>query len=129
MGVKTLALAAALGSAMISTAALAEAGPFTQQQADDGKTKYNNHCATCHRPNLQGGQGPALTGDAFKGKWGGKPVTELRDYIHKTMPPTAPNSLPDDQLDPIMAFILSKNGAQPGDKPLSKESASAQFPK
>lgn len=118
-----------LGAVAPAGPAWAEAGPFTQQQADDGKTKFNNHCATCHRPNLQGGQGPALTGDAFKGKWAGKPVAELRDYIHATMPQTAPGSLPDDQLDPIVAYILSKNGVQPGDKALSKEAASAQFPR
>lgn len=45
------------------------------------------------------------------------------------MPQNAPGSLPDDQIDPITAWILTKNGVQPGDKPLSKDSASAQFPK
>jgi hypothetical protein len=45
------------------------------------------------------------------------------------MPQNAPGSLTDDQLDPIVAWILSKNGAQPGDKALSKNTASAQFPK
>ncbi len=110
-------------------AASAEPGPFTEQQAADGKTKFNNHCATCHRSNLEGGQGTALIGDAFKQKWAGKPVAELRDYIHATMPPTAPRSLADDQLDPITAYILSKNGVAPGDAPLSKDNASAAFPK
>lgn len=110
-------------------AAMAESGPFTQEQAQDGQTKYNNHCATCHRPSLTGGTGPALTGDAFKQKWAGKPIAELRKLIHATMPTSAPGSLPDDQLDPIVAWILSKNGLQPGDKPLSAESASAPFPK
>jgi len=126
---KRRALLSGLFYVALAGSALAEPGPFTDQQANDGKTKFNNQCATCHRPNLEGGQGPALTGDAFKQKWAGKPVAELRDYIHKTMPPTAPGSLTDDQLDPITAYILSKNGVEPGDAPLSAGSASAPFPK
>lgn len=121
--------ASALALPIAASSAWAEPGPFTQAQAQDGQTKYNNHCATCHRPSLTGGTGPALTGDAFKSKWGGKPIAELRKNIHDTMPPSAPGSLPDDQLDPIVAWILSKNGMQPGDKPLSAESANVPLPK
>ena len=119
----------ALAAVMFAGSALADAGPFTKEQAEDGHTKFNNHCAQCHRPNMSGAQGPALVGDAFKEKWGGKPVAELREYIHANMPQNAPGSLPEDQLDPIVAWILSKNGVQPGDKALSKDAASAQFPK
>lgn len=118
-----------LAGVMATGTAFADAGPFTQQQAEDGHTKFNNHCAQCHRPNMQGAQGPALVGDEFKEKWAGKPVAELREYIHANMPQNAPGSLPEDQLDPIVAWILSKNGVQAGDKALSKDSASAQFPK
>lgn len=126
----SVGLAAILAAGTLAPGAVrAEPGPFTQQQAQDGQTIYNNHCATCHRPSLNGGTGPALTGDAFKQKWAGKPIAELRKRIHETMPTSAPRSLPDDQLDPIVAWILSKNGLQPGDTPLSAESASAPFPK
>lgn len=124
-----LALGMILGAMAGTVPARADTGPFSKEQAEDGHTKFNNHCAQCHRPNLQGAQGPALVGDEFKNKWGGKPVAELRDYIQQNMPQNAPGSLPDDQIDPITAWILTKNGVQPGDKPLSKESASAQFPK
>jgi S-disulfanyl-L-cysteine oxidoreductase SoxD len=119
----------ALGTLWMSTAALADNGPFTQQQADDGHTKFNNHCAQCHKPDLTGALGPSLVDDKFKAKFAGKPVTELRDFVYENMPQTAPKSLPDEQLNPIVAWILSKNGVKPGDKPLSKETASAQFPK
>ncbi|GEP11726.1 c-type cytochrome [Methylobacterium gnaphalii] len=129
MRVKTFGVSLALGMVISAGAAFAEAGPYSQKQAEDGKTKFNNHCAQCHRPNLAGGTGPALTGDEFKKKWAGKPVAELQTYIHEKMPQNAPGSLGDDQLDPITAFILSKNGVQPGDKDLTKDSSSAQFPK
>ncbi|GJE29269.1 c-type cytochrome [Methylobacterium organophilum] len=124
-----LCAALTLAIALPAGAALADTGPFTQQQAEDGHTKFNNHCAQCHRPNLSGAQGPALVGDAFKEKWAGKPVADLRTYIHENMPQNAPGSLPDDQLDPIVAHILSKNGVTAGDKPLSADSAGAPFPK
>lgn len=130
MSVRTICAGLTLGLVMGTGAALADASPFSKEQAEDGHTKYNNHCAQCHRPNMQGAQGPALVGDAFKEKWAGKPVAELRNYIQQSMPQNAPGSLPDDQIDPITAWILTKNGVQPGDKPLSKEAANtAQFPK
>ena len=113
----------------ISTVALAEPGPFTQQQAEDGHVKFNNLCATCHRPDMSGALGPALVGAPFKQHWGGKSVGELRQFIYENMPKTAPKSLTDDKLDPIVAWIIEKNGAQAGDKPLSKANTSGQIPK
>jgi mono/diheme cytochrome c family protein len=109
--------------------AFAESGPFTKQQAEDGHVKFNNLCAQCHKPDLTGALGPALVGTTFKQHWGGKSVSDLRSFIYNNMPATAPKSLTDDKLDPIVAWILSKNGIQPGDKPMSKEAANAPIPK
>lgn len=128
--VRLALLATVFGMALpAALPAQAESGPFSQQQAEDGHVKFNNFCAQCHRPDLSGALGPALKGPAFKAKWGGKPVSELRTFVHENMPKTAPKSLKDDELDPIIAYILSKNDVQPGDKPMSKDSASANFPK
>ena len=124
----TALLSVAISTAAVVTGALAATGPFTKQQAEDGHVKFNNHCAECHRPDLTGALGPSLVSDAFKQKWEGKPVADLRDWIHTNMPQNAPGSLPEDQLDPIVSWILAKNGVQPGDKPLSKDTASATFP-
>lgn len=107
----------------------AGSAPFTDQQAQDGHTKFNNHCAQCHGPKLQGAQGPNLMDDKFKAVFAGKPLTNLRSFIWENMPQTAPKSLPDDQLDPIVAWILKNNGLQPNGKTFSKETASADFPK
>ncbi len=102
---------------------LADTAPFTQQQADDGHIKFNNLCAQCHRPDLSGAMGPALTGPQFKAKWGGKSIAELRDFINQNMPKTAPHSLTPDKLDPIVAWIIAKNGDKPSDKPMSADTA------
>ena len=118
-----------LATTMLSGVALAASGPFTAPQAEDGHTKFNNHCAQCHGPKLDGALGPNLHDDKFKAMFAGKPVKNLRDFVYQNMPQTAPKSLPDDQLDPIIAWILKNNGVQPGDKPLSKDTASAEFPK
>lgn len=120
--------AAIVAAGGFSPAGAAE-GPFNQAQLDKGKSEYNTHCRTCHAANGKGALGPALAGDEFKKKWGGKPISELRTYVYEQMPQTAPKSLKDEQLDPVMAYILSLNGATPGSKELTKEAASAEFPK
>ena len=97
-------------------------GPFTERQAERGQAIYNDHCAECHRPDLTGALG------AFKRSWAGKPVSDLRAWIKANMPPNAPDTLPDDQLDPIVALILMKNGVAPGQTPLSKANAGGLFP-
>ena len=129
MNVKKICVGLVVGALSLPSLAAAAPGPFTQQQAEDGHVKFNNHCATCHRPNLAGALGPSLVDDKFKAMFAGKPVSDLRGFVYENMPQTAPKSLPDDQLDPIVAWILLKNGVQPGDKPLNKQSASAEFPK
>lgn len=119
-----------LSALLISGAAWADAGPFSKKQAEDGHAKFNNHCAQCHGPKLVGAQGPSLVDDKFKTRFAGKPVKELRDFVYQNMPQTAPKSLGDDQLYPILAWIMQNNGVEGGDKDLTKESAeSAQFPK
>lgn len=107
----------------------AGAGPLTRAQAENGQVVYNDYCAECHRPDLTGAFGPALTGEAFKAQWQGRPVSDLRDWIRANMPPNAPGTLPDDQLDPILAWILFRNGVAPGSRPLDAETAKAPFPK
>lgn len=104
-------------------------GPFDRQQAEAGHIVYNDHCAECHGPELAGALGSSLIDKAFKTKWSGRPVSDLRSWIFSNMPPNAPGTLPDDQLDPIVAWILMRNGVAPGPTPLSKANAGAVFPK
>lgn len=115
-------------TAFLVTSVPSTAGPFTQRQANGGQAVYNDHCAECHRPDLTGALGPALVGTAFKRTWAGKPVAELRDWIRANIPPNAPGTLPDDQLDPIVALILLRNGGLPGPTPLSAATADGRFP-
>lgn len=108
---------AAFGASLLASPAFA----FTQEQVDNGKKEYNTHCRTCHGANGKGALGPALAGDVAKKKWGGKASSEFRAFTYDQMPQTAPKSLKDEQLDVLTAYVLSLNGAQPGDKPYSKD--------
>ena len=125
----TFAVVVAANIALCGAAFAGGSAPFTDQQAEDGHTKFNNHCAQCHGPKLQGALGPNLMDDKFKAVFAGKPLSNLRQFVWENMPQTAPKSLPDDQIDPIIAWILKNNGLQANGKPFSKEAASAEFPK
>ena len=122
----------ALGVGMCSAAgsARADAGPYTEAQAEDGHTKFNNNCAQCHGPKLDGALGPNLHDAKFQEVFAGKSVSQLRDFVYENMPQNAPKSLKDEELYPILAWIMKKNNVPAGDKPLTKASTdSAQFPK
>lgn len=99
-------LGLALVLAVVSTGALAQ---------EDGEVDYNSHCAECHRPDLTGALGPALTGNAFMKKWGHN-VNDLKAYVHSSMPLNAPGSLTADQYTAVIDYILAKNGLQDAQK-------------
>ncbi|MGH8503487.1 MAG: c-type cytochrome [Gammaproteobacteria bacterium] len=106
-------VALAISAAAVSLTAKAESdGWYTEAQAEEGGTLYNTYCAQCHRTDLSGAQGPALTGEKFLSRY--KTGAQLYDYTNKTMPPTNPGSVPGDDLIRIMAFILSENGLPAG---------------
>jgi len=96
----------------------AQGALFTAQQAEKGKIVFNNHCAECHRPDLTGAMGPALTGPTFHKTWNGKTVQDLFNFEHKKMPATNPGSVPLKQDWLITSFILEKNGLKPGNTEL-----------
>jgi cytochrome c len=122
MKIHGLLAAAAFGAAAFAGSASAAEGPFTQDQLTKGTSEYNTHCRTCHAAKGKGALGPALMGDTFKGRFGGQSVTDVSTWIHANMPQTAPGSLTDDQLYPIVSYILSLNGFTPGQTALSADS-------
>lgn len=119
----------ALTTILAAGTAWADSGPYSAKQADDGHTKFNNNCAQCHGPKLDGALGPNLKDDKFKKMFAGKSVKELRDFVYNNMPQNAPKSLSDENLYPILAWILKNNGVPAGDKDLTKDTVeSAKFP-
>jgi alcohol dehydrogenase (cytochrome c) len=99
----------------------AERPAFTARQAEDGGTVYQAQCAACHGAALAGGAGPNLSGANFLRRWGSgaRSVGDLYDLIARSMPKQSPASLPADQYAEVTAYILYRNGYQPGEIALS----------
>jgi alcohol dehydrogenase (cytochrome c) len=98
-------------ASLIITLAAAAALDAQTSPVDAGRTLYQARCATCHATDLGGGEGPQLTGAAFRSRWSSRPPAELIDFIRASMPPAAPGSLDNASAANLAAFILSTNGA------------------
>lgn len=99
-----------------------------------GKQIYTEHCLACHGANLEGGLGDRLIGGrgTLASKDGVIPIktvesywpysTTLFDYIKRAMPFTSPNSLSDDDVYAVSAYILSKAEIIPPDATMDQDS-------
>ena len=87
----------------------------------EGKSVYQQQCASCHGEKLQGGIGDRLIGGrgtlvnddptkapvkTVESYW--PYATTLFDYIKRAMPMAAPGSLADNQVYALTAYILSQ---------------------
>jgi mono/diheme cytochrome c family protein len=105
-----------------STAASGDIASFAETQLATGKTAYDASCAVCHGDTMTNNTyGPPLAGQFFHDKWEGKPASDLVAKVH-TMPPSAPDSLSAEVYADITAYILSVNGMEAGEAPLSADS-------
>lgn len=100
----------------------AEGGIYTEEQAERGRQAYFQSCASCHGIRLNGGMGPALTGQSFMSSRGSDTVKELFDYTKANMPLGLGGSLSDQTYADIIAFILSNNEHPAGGAELTAES-------
>jgi alcohol dehydrogenase (cytochrome c) len=98
------------------------AGPYTAEQAAEGRPAYQANCASCHAPDLSGREGPQLAGGTFMSQWGDKTAGDLIGFMRATMPPGAGGSLPDQTYVNLGAFLLDANSARPGDRTLAADS-------
>ena len=93
-----------------------------------GKIVYQQQCVACHGQNLEGGIGDRLIGgrgslvNAGPAKAPIKTVesywpyaTTLFDYVKRAMPFAAPDSLTNDQVYAVVAYILSEAKIVPSD--------------
>ena len=95
--------------------------PLGSGSVEQGKAVYEQQCAACHGANLQGGIGDRLIGGrgtlvnndptkppvkTIESYW--PYTTTIFDYVKRAMPLTAPNSLTDDEVYAVTAYILSE---------------------
>src|ERR671911_596045 len=62
------------------------AGVYSAAQAARGQALYTQECASCHGEVMEGTIGPAMAGSLFLETWSARPLSELVEKIHKTMP-------------------------------------------
>ena len=107
-----------------------------------GKAVYQQQCLACHGQNLEGGIGDRLIGGrgslvnndptkapvkTVESYW--PYATTLFDYVKRSMPFPAPNSLTNDQVYAVVAYILSEAKIVPSDTVLdAKKLAQVKMP-
>jgi len=97
-------------------------GIYTDAQADRGKQLYSDACASCHGPELTGGEmAPPLVGGDFTSDWNGLTVGDLFERMRISMPQNAPGSLTGQQNADILAFMLQANKFPTGPAELAKD--------
>lgn len=114
--------AVVLGTAFVGALALHAQQPATQSaptytsaQAAAGRGAYDRSCASCHGGNLDDGPlAPALKGEAFIRKYGGKSVEELFTKVSTTMPTASPGSLDAATYARVVAYLLQANAIVAG---------------
>jgi len=97
-------------------------GVYTADQAKRGRALFTDQCASCHGPDMNGGEmAPPLAGSAFLSNWDGETAGSLEERIRITMPQGAEGTLSRQQVVDIVASILAANDAPAGDTELPKE--------
>src|SRR5215471_20618808 len=90
-------------------------GVYTADQAKRGEPLYGQYCASCHGPDLAGGEmAPGLTGGEFSSNWNDLSLGDLFERIRVSMPQNSPGSLSRQQNADILAFVLSKGNFPAG---------------
>ena len=95
-------------------------GVYTAEQAARGRAVYEEHCSSCHLPDLSGsGEARSLVGDAFMDDWREDTLGTLFSRTRTMMPFDNPATLADgDYLDSI-AYILQVNRFPEGRRALT----------
>jgi mono/diheme cytochrome c family protein len=99
-----------------------------------GGEVFDQQCAACHGPKGEGGVGDRLVGGqgtlatpnpvrTVGSYWPYAPT--LFDYIRRAMPQNAPQSLSNEDVYAVSAYILRLNGLLPADATLDAKSLSA----
>lgn len=114
--------------------------PAGQGTSETGAVVYAQKCAVCHGPHGEGieknpklighepAAGFAFASDVKAVKTIGNYwpyATTLYDYLHRTMPFTAPGSLTPDETYGLVAFLLVENGIVPANTVVNAKSLPA----
>lgn len=97
-------------------------GVYTDEQAKRGAPLYSQFCASCHGPDLTGGEmAPALVAGDFTSEWDGLTLGDLFERMRTSMPQNDPGGLSRQQNADILAYMLSSNKFPAGTTELARE--------
>jgi mono/diheme cytochrome c family protein len=102
-------------------------GVYTDEQAKRGQAVYDLQCRACHGATLAGGLGPPLAGADFLRVWDTRPLGDLVDKIHKTMPAASPGTLSRVQATDIVAYLLRMSAFPTGPAELRADDTLTQI--
>lgn len=95
-------------------------GIYTATQAERGEVLYQEWCASCHSPDLSGGDlAPGLAGGEFVWNWSGLTVGQLFERLRISMPQENPSAVTRKQKADILAFMLRANDFPVGEQELA----------
>ena len=117
-----------------STSAAADRTCRRAAAASRGRTVFAEQCAACHGDKGQGGVGDRLVGGqgtlatakpvrTVGSYWAYAPT--LFDYIRRAMPQNAPQSLSNEDVYAVSAYILNLNGLVPAEATLDAKTLAA----
>src|SRR5438093_8849263 len=97
-------------------------GAYTEEQSKRGEPLYAQYCASCHGPELSGGEmAPPLASGDFLSGWDGLTLGDLFERMRISMPQNAPGSRSGQQNADILAFVLSANKFPAGKSELANQ--------
>jgi mono/diheme cytochrome c family protein len=107
----SIALAAATMTAGQVPPRSAKDGVYTTEQAERGKTAYDEKCASCHgsMASVTPDMAPLLNDSGFQNLWRQRSLAQLFARIRETMPQDKPNTLSPEETAALVAYILSGN--------------------
>ena len=91
------------------------AGIFTDDQADRGRTTFDEVCSECHTTS-------EFRGRTFQSNWGRRTVYSFYRTIRSTMPDDDPGGLEEQTYLDVVSYILSMNGHAAGASELAADS-------
>ena len=99
-------------------------GVFTAAQARRGRRVYSRDCASCHGPEMKGGEmAPGIAGSSFMVFWTELPVGSMFERIKVSMPEDGPGRLTDEEYTDVLAFILDSSDYPAGETELPADKA------
>lgn len=111
-GKRTATAVLFLGLAGVLSGSALTAAP-SESQLELGRSVYQKHCAVCHGGTFAGGFGPPVSGQNFKTKWLWADP-EVFAAHNRTMPPSKPGGLSDDEYEAVIALLRNINGLPDG---------------